>query len=172
MAPGYAGAMDGPDQWQWIWLAATVVFAVGEMSSPGSFFLAPFAVGALVAAILSFAGVAVAVGWIAFIVVSVLAFASLRPLARRINALTADSQAGVGATRLIGETAIVLDAIGPEPDAMGMVRVGREEWRAATVDGSAVAAGAAVSVAEVRGTRLLVHPSAQIPPTPPPTENS
>lgn len=149
--------MDGPDQWQWIWLAATVVFAIGEMSSPGTFFLAPFAIGALVAAILSFAGISVALGWIAFIIVSVIAFAGLRPLARRIDALTADSQAGIGATRLVGETAVVLTAIDPGPGEVGMVRVGREQWRAASVDGSAIAEGSIVSVTDVQGTRLLVQ---------------
>lgn len=154
--------MDGPDQWQWIWLAATVVFAIGEMSSPGTFFLAPFAVGALVAAILSFAGVAVAIGWIAFIIVSLIAFAGLRPLAHRLDALTADSQAGVGATRLVGETAIVLDAIDAGPGEVGIVRVGREEWRATSIDHSAVPAGTVVSVAEVQGTRLLVQPSGPV----------
>src|SRR5690606_23429305 len=106
-----------------------------------------------------------------FIIVSLIAFAGLRPLARRVDALTADSQSGVGATRLIGETAVVLADIGPEPHAIGMVRVGREEWRAATTDGSAVPAGSVVSVAEVRGTRLLVEPTGQIPATQPPREN-
>lgn len=160
--------MDGPDQWQWIWLAATVVFAIGEMSSPGTFFLAPFAVGALVAAILSFAGIDVAIGWIAFIIVSLVAFAGLRPLARRLDVLTADSQSGVGATRLIGETGVVLEAIDAGPGEVGLVRVGREQWRATSVDGAAVTAGIIVSVAGVEGTRLIVQASGPAPQ--PPTE--
>ena len=58
--------MDSPEQWRWVWIVAAAVFAVGEMSTPGSFFMAPFAVGALVAAALSFAGVSVAASWVAF----------------------------------------------------------------------------------------------------------
>src|SRR5262245_38210783 len=74
--------MDSPEQWRWIWLAATAVFAIGEMATPGSFFLAPFAVGALVASLLAFAGVSVLVEWIVFIVVSLIMLALLRPLSR------------------------------------------------------------------------------------------
>ena len=38
--------MDDPEVWRWIWLVAAVLFAIGEMGSPGSFFLLPFAAGA------------------------------------------------------------------------------------------------------------------------------
>ena len=37
-----------PEVWRWIWLIAAVVFGVGEMAVAGSFFLAPFAIGATV----------------------------------------------------------------------------------------------------------------------------
>ena len=46
--------MDSPEQWRWLWLVAAAVFAIGEMATPGSFFLAPFAVGAFVASLLAF----------------------------------------------------------------------------------------------------------------------
>ena len=39
-----------PNDWRWIWIIAMVVFGVGEMGVAGSFFLAPFAIGAGVAA--------------------------------------------------------------------------------------------------------------------------
>ncbi len=64
------GPVDEPEFWRWMWLGAAVVFGLGEMTSPGSFFLAPFALGAAVAAVLSFLGVPVGVSWLAFIVVS------------------------------------------------------------------------------------------------------
>ena len=38
--------MDEPETWRWIWLVTTAVLAIGEMASAGTFFLAPFAVGA------------------------------------------------------------------------------------------------------------------------------
>src|SRR5690606_4830686 len=48
--------MGSPEFWRWVWLVAAAVFTLGEMAVAGSFFLAPFAIGAAVAAILAFAG--------------------------------------------------------------------------------------------------------------------
>lgn len=152
--------METPEEWRWVWIIAAAVFAVGEMASPGSFFLAPFAVGALVAAILSFAGVDVAISWVVFIVVSIATLAALRPLARRLDRDALDH--GVGARRLVGTRATVLRDI-PGGAELGMVRVDREEWRAQSSDGTAIAAGMTVRVAEVQGTRVMV--AVEAPPT-------
>jgi membrane protein implicated in regulation of membrane protease activity len=147
--------MDSPEQWRWLWLAAAAVFAIGEMATPGSFFLAPFAVGAFVAALLAFAGVSVTVEWIVFVVVSVVVLALLRPLARRLDRDALDH--GVGSRRLVGRPATVVGAI-PAGDEIGMVRIDREQWRAQSIDGTAIPAGVAVRVADVQGTRLIVAP--------------
>jgi len=147
--------MDEPEQWRWIWLAAAVLFGMGEMATPGAFFLAPFGVGAAVAAILAFADVSVAVEWGAFVAISLVAFAALRPLARRLD--RDHGSDGVGSRRLIGRDAIVLEAIGEvEP---GLVRVDREEWRADTADRSPIPEGTHVRVTDVQGTRVIVTPS-------------
>jgi membrane protein implicated in regulation of membrane protease activity len=145
--------MDSPEQWRWVWIITAAVFAVGEMSTPGSFFLAPFALGALVAAILSFAGVGVAATWVVFLVVSVISLAAMRPLARRLDRSAIDD--GVGARRLVGNRATVLRDI-PGGTELGMVRVDREEWRAQSSDGTPIPAGTTVRVAEVQGTRVIV----------------
>lgn len=155
--------MDSPEEWRWIWLVMAFLFATGEMSSPGSFFMAPFALGALVASALAFADVGVGVEWIAFIAVSLASLAALRPLARRLD--LADEDRGIGSRRLIGQTALVLEEI-PGRHELGLVRVHREEWRAESLDGSRIAPGATVTVAEVEGTRVLVTPAAQIAPPP------
>src|SRR5262245_42217356 len=157
--------MDSPEQWRWIWLAATAVFAIGEMATPGSFFLAPFAAGALVASLLAFAGVSVLVEWIVFIVVSVAMLALLRPLSKRLDRNALDH--GVGSRRLIGRQATVLRAI-PAGDEIGMVRVDREQWRAQSIDGTAVPAGIAVRIADVQGTRVIVAPVDPNAPAPAP----
>ncbi len=145
--------MDSPEQWRWVWIIGTAVFAVGEMLTPGSFFLAPFAVGALVAAILAFAGVSVAVEWVVFLAVSIATLAALRPLARRLDRDALDH--GVGARRLVGNRATVLRDI-PGDTELGMVRIDREEWRAQSTDGAPIAAGTTVRVADVQGTRVIV----------------
>ena len=147
--------MDSPEQWRWIWLAATAVFAIGEMATPGSFFLAPFAAGALVASLLAFAGVSVLVEWIVFIVVSVIMLALLRPLSKRMDRNALDH--GVGSRRLIGRQATVTRTI-PAGDEIGMVRVDREQWRAQSIDGTPIGEGIAVRIADVQGTRVIVAP--------------
>ncbi|MCU0272971.1 MAG: NfeD family protein [Acidimicrobiales bacterium] len=148
--------VEEPEAWRWIWLVAGFVFLVGEMASPGSFFLLPFAAGAIVAAVLAFAGVGVAGEWIAFLGVSAAAFAALRPLARRLDRDA--QQPGIGATRLVGQSGVVLEPIAAGD--LGLVRIHREEWRAEALDGSAVAVGTPVKVVEVRGTRVIVWPLA------------
>jgi membrane protein implicated in regulation of membrane protease activity len=150
--------VDDPELWRWIWLGTAVVFGLGEMTSPGSFFLAPFAIGALVAALLSFAGASVAVGWIAFVGLSLASFAGLRPLARRLDAVGANPR-GVGAGRLVGEEGVVLTEVPGGPDELGLVRVGREQWRAQSSDGSSIPQDTKVTVVEVRGTRVVVFPT-------------
>lgn len=145
--------MDSPEQWRLVWAVTAAVFAVGEMATPGSFFMAPFAVGALVAAILAFAGVSVAVEWIVFLVVSVITLAALRPLARRLDRNALDH--GVGSRRLTGSRATVVGDI-PGGTDLGLVRIDREEWRAQSSDGTPIPAGTTVRVAEVQGTRVIV----------------
>ena len=161
--------MGSPEDWRWIWLGAAVVFTLGEMASAGTFFLLPFGIGAAVAAVLAFAGVGLGLEWLAFVVVSVAGVAALRPLARRLDDDKASE--GIGARRWIGQPATVLAEIPAGLNETGMVRVGREEWRAGTVDGSPVPAGTPVRVVDVTGTRLVVWPvetpAPELPGTPP-----
>lgn len=157
--------------WRWVWLAAALVFGLGEMASAGTFFLAPFALGAVGAAVASFAGAPIGLGWLVFVGLSAVSFAAMRPIARRLDATTR-TPLGVGATRLVGERGIVLSAVPEGPDEVGLVRLGREEWRAQSLDGSPIAAQTPVTVLEVRGTRVIVFPTGlPIPIAPPERPN-
>jgi membrane protein implicated in regulation of membrane protease activity len=152
--------MDDPEVWRWVWLVAAFVFAGGEIATAGSFFLLPFSAGALVAALLAFLGVNVTVELVAFLAVSAACLAALYPLRRRLD--RAEPQDGIGARRLLGQPALVLaDVAGT--DLPGMVRVGHEEWRAESLDGTPIAAGSRVKVVEVRGTRVVVFPTERAP---------
>jgi membrane protein implicated in regulation of membrane protease activity len=159
--------MDDPETWRWIWMAATATFAIGEIVVAGSFFLAPFAIGAAVATVLALAGAPLLAQWAAFVVVSGAAFAAFRPIARRLDTTTPNQS--VGATRLPSRPAVVVEPI--PAHGIGLVRVDREEWRAEAEEGQAVAEGTQVTVVEVRGTRLIVAPErpggAFLPPGPP-----
>jgi membrane protein implicated in regulation of membrane protease activity len=144
--------MDEPETWRWVWLGAAVLFGIGEMATPGAFFLAPFGVGAVVAAALAFADAPLGAQWAAFVGVSVVALIALRPLARRLD--REGGSDGIGSRRLIGKGGTVLEAI--EPDHLGLVRVEREEWRAEAADRSPLPVGAKIRITEVQGTRVIV----------------
>lgn len=147
--------MDSPENWRWIWLVASVLLLTGELVTAGTFFLVSFAVGAALACVLAFLGVGVAWEWLAFLAGTVGAFAALFPLRHRLD--RALPQIGVGADRLVGQQALVTRPA--RPGDTGLVRVGREEWTAESVDGSALEEGVVVRVVEVRGTRAIVRPA-------------
>lgn len=153
--------MDDPALWRWIWLAGSATFLIGELASPGTFFMLPFAIGAAVATVLAFLDVNVAVQWGAFVVVSAAAFGALVPLRRRLD--VNEPQDGIGARRLMGQSAVVIRALPAGSHDAGIVRIAGEDWRAVSLDGHGVPEGTAVKVVEVRGTRLVVHPLA-LPP--------
>jgi membrane protein implicated in regulation of membrane protease activity len=152
--------VDDPGTWQWIWLAVAVLFVVGEMSTAGAFFMLPFGIGAGVATALAFLEVSIGWEWLAFVAVSAVAFAGMRPLARRLDAETPTP--GVGAARWAGRVGSVVADIPEGSTSSGMVRVDREEWRAESSDGQPIAAGTPVTVVRVEGTRLVVAPVAPV----------
>jgi membrane protein implicated in regulation of membrane protease activity len=147
--------MDDPGSWLWVWLLGALFFALGEIATPVTFFLLPFAVGALGAALLASLDVNLAAQWAVFVAGSLATFSALRPVARRLDRQGHDE--GIGSRRLLGQEAMVLEDIPGTGDlGLGLVRVGREEWRAESTDGSPIPTGSQVRVADVRGTRVVV----------------
>jgi membrane protein implicated in regulation of membrane protease activity len=147
--------MDDPEAWRWVWLGVAVAGLAGEILTAGSFFLLPFAVGAGSAAIAAFAGADLWLQWLLFVVVSALLTAAFRPIARRLDRTVPTE--GIGARRWIGEIVLVLEDIPGGHDETGLVRVGREEWRAQTRDDTGVGAGDRARRVDVTGTRLVVE---------------
>jgi membrane protein implicated in regulation of membrane protease activity len=140
------------DPWV-IWLIAAVVFAVGEIATLG-FFLAPFAGGAVVAAIVSAAGGGDLISLIAFLLVSGVLLAALRPLARSHRRMPAQLRTGTAA--LVGRTAMVTERISND-DGTGTVKLEGESWTARSYDEDAVIeTGRRVHVMEIRGATALV----------------
>ena len=138
-----------------IWLVAACVLGVGEMHS-GGFYLAPFAIGALLAAIVGLLGVGVALSAIVFGVASGMVFATLRPVARRHRRLPPSIRTGAAA--LVGRPAIVLERIAND-EGVGCVKIDGEVWTARSYDQDEVIdAGERVEVVEIRGaTALVMH---------------
>ena len=140
------------DDWV-IWLVACVALAAGEVATT-SFFLGPFAVGALLAAIAALLGAPGAVSWALFAVSTVLTFALVRPVARRH--LQQGPAERTGTAALIGCTAVVLRDVGGH-DATGTVKLEGETWTARSYDDDRVyAAGTRVQVVQIRGATAYV----------------
>lgn len=148
--------MDG-ELWRWIWLAVAVGGVVGEIATAGTFFLLPFGIGAALACVLAFVDAPLALQWSVFVGISAAAAAATRPLARRLDN-NPSLPSGVGASRWVGQTGIVLESIPAGTDTTGLVRIGGEQWRAQTRHGIRVPTGSEVLVVEVVGTRLVVLP--------------
>jgi membrane protein implicated in regulation of membrane protease activity len=136
-----------------IWAIVAVALAIGEILTPGLFFLGPVAVAAVVSAIVAALGAGAAVQLIVFIAGAIASLAVLRPIARAHLHMPAIVRTGTAA--LVGARATVeqrVDANG------GRVRIGGEEWTARPyVDGQVFEPGAQVEVAEIKGATALVY---------------
>ena len=138
------------DDWV-LWLIVAAVFGVGEITTTG-FFLAPFAGGALMAALLAGVGAGAFVSWTVFIAVSIVLLLALRPIARRHLRQPATLRTGTAA--LVGRHAAVVERVGADA---GCVRLEGEVWTARPYDEDEVfEPGARVQVLEIRGATALV----------------
>ena len=134
-----------------LWSIAAAALAIGEVFTPGLFFLGPLAVAAVAAAVVAAASGSTG-ALLAFIVVSVLSIAVLRPLARRHLRMPVLSRTGTAA--LVGRKALVLEQV---DGSGGRVKIGGEEWAArAVLEGEALRAGEQVEVAQIEGATALV----------------
>jgi membrane protein implicated in regulation of membrane protease activity len=136
-----------------LWILAACAFGVGELLTT-SFFLAPFGVGALVAALVAAIGAPAGLAWGTFFIVSLLMLWVVRPIARSHRRMPPQLRTGTAA--LVGKRAIVLERIANH-EAVGCVRIDGEVWTARAYDDERVIeAGTPVEVVEIRGATALV----------------
>jgi membrane protein implicated in regulation of membrane protease activity len=135
-----------------LWVLLAVALAVGEVLTPGLFFLGPVSLAAGAAAVADVLGAGTIGSLIVFIVCSIASLAILRPVARRHIHLPAISRTGTDA--LVGRKAVVtrqVDAVG------GRVRIGGEEWSARSyLDDQVLAEGQTVDIVQIEGATALV----------------
>ena len=134
------------------WVLLAVALAIGEVLTPGLFFLGPVSLAAGAAALAAILGA----GWlgslIVFIVCSVASLAVLRPIARRHVRLPALSRTGTDA--LVGRRALVTRRVDRHG---GRVKIGGEEWSArAYLEDQVLEEGQTVDVVQIDGATALV----------------
>jgi len=135
-----------------IWAILAVLLALGELATPGLFFLGPVALATLPALVVSF----FAPAWVqvlVFIAGSLASLLVLRPIARAHLRMPEITRTGTAA--LVGARATVLQRVDADG---GRVRIGGEEWSArAYMDDQVIEPGTRVEVAKIEGATALVY---------------
>jgi membrane protein implicated in regulation of membrane protease activity len=134
------------------WLVLSLVLLVIEMVTPGLFFFACLAVGALLAALAVWLGAGVTGSWTVFFVSSAALILIVAPLARRWMKRIPPSPVGLDA--MVGQRARVVEALDPT-SGKGQVRLENGACWRATAE-VPIAADTWVQILEVVGTRLRV----------------
>jgi membrane protein implicated in regulation of membrane protease activity len=136
-----------------IWAIVTVLLAIGEIFTPGLFFLGPIAVASLAATVVAALG---GPTWLQIVVFGAGSFAAvglLRPIARRH--LTMPRAMRTGAAALEGAKAVVLQRVDGRG---GLVKIGGEEWTARSyMPDEAFDVGTEVEVVQIQGATALVY---------------
>lgn len=138
----------------WVaWAIVAVLLAVGEIFTPGLFFLGPIALAALASTVVAAVGGPV---WLQIVVFGVGSFAAvglLRPIARRH--LTMPRAIRTGTAALEGAKAVVLQRVDGRG---GRVKIGGEEWSARSyMPDEEFDVGAEVEVVQIQGATALVY---------------
>jgi membrane protein implicated in regulation of membrane protease activity len=136
-----------------IWSIVVVLLALGELATPGLFFLGPVAVAAIPAGIVALLGGAAWLQVLVFILGALASLGVLRPIARAHLQMPVLLRTGTAA--LVGARAVVLEQVDRNG---GRVRIGGEEWSArAYMDDQVLEPGAHVEVAKIEGATALVY---------------
>lgn len=135
------------------WAIAALLLAIGEIFTPGLFFLGPVALAAIPAAIVALFGAPVWLQLLVFAASSAASLAFLRPLARAHLRMPAAIRTGTAA--LEGTRALVLQRV---DHAGGRVKIKGEEWSARSfMDDQVYEPGTYVEVVKIEGATALVY---------------
>ena len=136
-----------------VWFGLLVIFIAIEAGTV-SVVSAWFALGALAALITELIGAPVGFQVFVFVIVSAVALAMLRPIAKkyftpRITRTNVDA--------MVGKTCLCVTAI-ENLSGCGQVKVGDVEWTARSTTGEAIPAGTEVKIDRVEGVKVYVTP--------------
>jgi membrane protein implicated in regulation of membrane protease activity len=136
-----------------VWAVVAVLLAVGEIFTPGLFFLGPIALAAAAATVAAALDGPVWLQVVVFGVGSVAAVGLLRPIARAH--LTMPRAIRTGSAALEGAKAVVLQHVDGRG---GRVKIGGEEWSARSyMPDEEFDVGTEVEVVQIQGATALVY---------------
>lgn len=138
---------------EYLWFGLMVIFIVVEALTV-SMVSAWFAAGALAALITELTGAPVGFQIAAFILISAVTLALLRPMAKkhfnpRISRTNVDA--------LVGKTCLCVTAI-DNLASQGQVKIGDVEWSARSTNGEPIPVGTQVKIDRVEGVKVYVTP--------------
>ena len=136
------------------WLGLMVVFLIVEAACPFHLVSIWFAVGSLVALLLSLLHVPVWLQVLAFLVVSAITLTAVWPLVRKyINPKITKTNVDA----VVGSTGLVTVAI-DNVSAVGQVKLGAMYWTARSESGEPICEGTLVKVDRIEGVKAFVSP--------------
>lgn len=135
------------------WLICAVILFIGEMLCP-VFFMFWFAIGALVALVVSLITSNIVIQAITFLVVSLILVLFMKPLTNKF--FTTKTKDELNMNGIIGKTAVVKKAI-DNLKGVGEVKINSEIWSAISEnDGEIIEEGKHVEIVRVDGVKLVV----------------
>jgi len=138
----------------WLWLLLGLSLLLGELLTPGGFYIIFFGVGAVVVGMLTFMDWAGPpwLQWLLFSVISVVSLALFRrPLLKRLETVAPKHDID----SLVGEAAVALEDT--PAGAIGKAEMRGTSWTARNVGSGALARGQRCKVERVEGLMLCVR---------------
>lgn len=138
----------------WLWVLLGLALVVGEILTPGGFYILFFGAGAIAVGLLKLAGanLGLAVEGLAFVAISIcLLVLFRRPLMERFKPLAPE----IRADELTSEVAVALEEIGPR--GRGKVELRGTAWNAQNLGEGAISKSARCRVERVDGLTLEIR---------------
>lgn len=139
----------------WHWLVLGLALAVGEIATPGGFYIIFFGIGAIIVGALAAFGLAGPV-WMQLLLFSVFSVGGLASFrGRLLRSVQPNPQAPL-VDALVGEIGVAAEDL--TPGEVGMVELRGTGWSARVSGGSTISRGTRCRVTRVDGLLLYVEP--------------
>jgi membrane protein implicated in regulation of membrane protease activity len=139
----------------WHWLVLGLLLVVGELATPGGFYILFFGISALLVGVLAGVGIAGPV-WFQVLLFSILAVVGLAVFRTRLLSWMQVNPQAPQIDTLVGEVGTVGEPLAP--GSMGKVQLRGASWSARNASDATLETGARCRVVRVDGLTLYVAP--------------